>query len=74
VLPEGTGLEPNLKAQEGRQGTARAISRFNASKVPGIIDQDWLRRNLLSSQPLCFHLFRLPGAHPDANTTSDSSG
>ena len=66
MLPEGVGLEPNLMSLEARQAAEDAIARMKASKQRGIIEPDRLKRNLLSSQPLCFNLFGYLSVHTAA--------
>lgn len=66
MLPEGTGWQPNLMTQDACDAAKHAIARMKNENRPGIIAEDRLRRNLLSSQPLCFNLFGHLGAHPDA--------
>ena len=66
MLPEGAGWQPNLMTVEACDAAERAIARMRNANRPGIIAEDRLRRNLLSSQPLCFNLFGYLGAHPDA--------
>ena len=66
MLPDGVGLEPNLMTVEAREAAEDAMARMKSSKQPGIIEPDRLKRNLLSSQPLCFNLFGYLRAHPAA--------
>jgi hypothetical protein len=56
MLPEVTvGFSPNLMWDEAVNAYHEAKAGLNAAA--GIIYEDRLRRNLLSSQPLCFKLF-----------------
>lgn len=66
MLPAGTGLRPNLMTDEAVASAEAAIADLKASKRPGLIQQDRLERNLLSSQPLCFNLFGHLAATPEA--------
>jgi hypothetical protein len=66
MLADGAGWQPNLMTQEACDAAEHAIARMKNEKRPGIIAEDRLRRNLLSSQPLCFNLFGHLGAYPDA--------
>lgn len=66
MLPEGVGLSPNLMTPEAVTAGARAIKALRTSARPGLIDEDRLQRNLLSSQPLCFNLFGYLSTHPQA--------
>lgn len=66
MLPEGVGLEPNLMTPEAREAAMDAMARMKKSKQQGIIEPDRLKRNLLSSQPLCFNLFGYLRAFPEA--------
>jgi hypothetical protein len=66
MLPEGVGLEPNLMTVEARDAANTAMDRMKITKQRGIIEPNRLRRNLLSSQPLCFNLFGHLGAHAEA--------
>ena len=65
MLPETTvGFVPNLMWTASVNAYEDAKSELNASA--GILYEDRLRRNLLSSQPLCFNLFGFLG-RIDAN-------
>lgn len=64
MLPLAVGLGPNLMTEEARLAAERSIARLSRSGGPGMIQQERLRRNLLSSQPLCFNLFGYLGEHP----------
>jgi hypothetical protein len=66
MLPVGVGLEPNLMTPEARRSAQETLSGLRSSGRPGLIDEDRLQRNLLSSQPLCFNLFGYLGAHREA--------
>ena len=66
MLARGVGLNPNLMTAEAREAAAQSLLRLTVEQHPGMIDQDRLQRNLLSSQPLCFNLFGYLGAHGDA--------
>ena len=56
TLPEScTDFSTNLMWPEAVEALKQAQSRLGASG--GILAEDRLRRNLLSSQPLCFNLF-----------------
>ncbi|HET7690494.1 MAG TPA: hypothetical protein VFK41_08955 [Nocardioidaceae bacterium] len=56
ILPEGLdGFEPNLMWPEVVD--ALEESKRDLNSAAGILYEDRLRRNLLSSQPLCFNLF-----------------
>jgi hypothetical protein len=57
MLPLDVGLSPNLLTAEAVNAAERAREELRRSKAPGIIQPDRLRRNLLSSQPLCFNIF-----------------
>lgn len=64
MLPRTVGLGPNLMTAEARLAAERAIARLSRSGGPGIIQEERLRRNMLSSQPLCFNLFGYLSEHP----------
>ena len=64
MLPRTVGSGPNLMTAEARLAAERAIARLSRSGGPGIIQEERLRRNLLSSQPLCFNLFGYLSEHP----------
>jgi hypothetical protein len=49
--------------QEARDSARLAVARLKAGKRRGIIQEERLKRNLLSSQPLCFNLFGYLAAH-----------
>jgi hypothetical protein len=66
MLPVGVGLEPNLMTPEARTSAQETLSGLRSSGRPGLIDEDRLQRNLLSSQPLCFNLFGHLTAHREA--------
>jgi hypothetical protein len=66
MLPLDVSLAPNLMTAEAVAAAEHAIAQVGSSKRPGIIQVDRLRRNLLSSQPLCFNLFGYLGAHREA--------
>lgn len=57
MLPTGVGLSPNLLTPEAERAAERALEQRQGSGSPGLVQVDRLRRNLLSSQPLCFNLF-----------------
>lgn len=66
MLPKSVDLQPNLMTEESVNAATEAIAALKAEKRPGIIQVERLRRNLLSSQPLCFNLFGYLSAHTDA--------
>lgn len=66
MLPDGVELEVNLWTDEARAAYERARDRLAQVPGPGLIEEDRLRRNLLSSQPLCFNLFGYLAGHPEA--------
>jgi hypothetical protein len=66
MLPLDVDLEPNLMTPEAVSSAHRAIDSLKAEKRPGLIQIDRLKRNLLSSQPMCFNLFGHLSATPDA--------
>lgn len=66
MLPEGVGWQPNLMTPEACESAEHAIARLKRENRPGIINEDRLRRNLLSSQPLCFNLFGHLRTSPEA--------
>lgn len=56
MLPDTTqSFGPNLMSQESVAAYKDALLGLNSAA--GIINEDRLRRNLLSSQPLCFNVF-----------------
>ena len=64
TLPESCAdFGTNLMWPEAVEALRQAKSRLGASG--GILAEDRLRRNLLSSQPLCFNLFGYLGQLPD---------
>lgn len=64
MLPDGVGLEPNLMSAEAVKAALVAQHTLKAEGRPGLIQEERLRRNLLSSQPLCFNLFGHLGTYP----------
>jgi len=66
MLPESiVNFMPNLMWREGVAAYQAALAELNTAA--GIIYEDRLRRNLLSSQPLCFNTFGyLSQTEPDA--------
>lgn len=66
MLPLGVGMSPNLMSAEAVTAAERAREELRRSKAPGIIHPDRLKRNLLSSQPLCFSIFGHLSETPDA--------
>lgn len=60
MLPQDVGWDANYLSE-----TAAAVARgLLDTHVGGIVDDDRLRRNLLSSQPLCVNLFGHLAEHP----------
>lgn len=57
MLPKGVDFEPNLLSKEAVASAHRTLDRLRSLGGPGLVNEDRLRRNLLSSQPLCFNLF-----------------
>lgn len=57
MLPLDVGLGPNLMTKKAQSSAAHAIAVLKRGGRPGLINEDRLRRNALSSQPLCFNLF-----------------
>lgn len=68
MLPADVGLDPNLMTAEAVASAESAIDELRQRRAPGIIFEDRLERNLLSSQPLCFNIFGHLRATPDALT------
>ncbi|KAA1419194.1 hypothetical protein F0U44_12135 [Nocardioides humilatus] len=66
MLPADVGLSPNLMWKEAVDAAEAAIAAIQNEKRPGLIQEERLRRNLLSSQPLCFNLFGFLSAHPES--------
>ena len=66
MLPDGVGWPPNLMTPEACGAAERALARMKSSAQQGIIAEDRRRRNLLSSQPLCFNLFGYLDSHREA--------
>ncbi len=66
MLSDDVDLSVNLWSAEARSAYERARKRLSSSGGAGLIQEDRLRRNLLSSQPLCFNLFGYLSSHPDA--------
>lgn len=64
MFPEDAGLELNLWTSEARRSLEHALRELRGR--PGIIDDKKVRRNLLSSQPLCFNLFGYLREHKEA--------
>lgn len=64
MLPETAPLSANLWTEESRRAFADASTSLKGR--PGLIQEERVRRNLLSSQPLCFNLFGYLRAHPEA--------
>lgn len=63
--PDGKGeWSPNLMTEEANEAATKAIHDLKTERRPGLIQTDRLRRNLLSSQPLCFNLFGYLAAYP----------
>lgn len=66
MLTDRVDLSVNLWTEEARAAYKRADERLRREPGAGLIQESRLRRNLLSSQPLCFNLFGYIAAHPDA--------
>lgn len=66
MLPSGVDLSRNLMTEAAVAAAERAIHDLAAERRPGLIQLDRLRRNLLSSQPLCFNLFGHLSSDPSA--------
>jgi hypothetical protein len=66
MLPVDVGFEPNLMTPEAVAAATTAITSLESEKRPGLIQLDRLKRNLLSSQPMCFNLLGHLSATPDA--------
>jgi hypothetical protein len=66
MLPDRGTLEPNLMSPDSREAAENALARLSETGGPGLIAQDRLARNLLSSQPLCFNLFGHLRSDPNA--------
>jgi hypothetical protein len=60
MLPAEVGWDANFLSDEASEA-ARHLVEYHAG---GIVDTDRLRRNLLSSQPLCVNLFEHLQHHP----------
>lgn len=57
MLPLDVDLRPNLMTDEAVLAATDALESLRNEKRPGLIQEERLRRNLLSSQPMCFNLF-----------------
>lgn len=57
MLPLDVDFAPNLMTEEAVFSATDALESLRSEKRPGLIQQERLRRNLLSSQPMCFNLF-----------------
>lgn len=57
MLPLDVGYRPNLMTPEAERSAIKAKQLLRDERRPGLIQEDRLWRNLLSSQPLCFNLF-----------------
>jgi len=57
MLPLDVGHRPNLMTPEAESSAIQAKRLLHDERRPGLIQDDRLKRNLLSSQPLCFNLF-----------------
>lgn len=66
MLPLDVDLAPNLMTDEAVLAATTAIESLRSEKRPGLIQQERLRRNLLSSQPMCFNLFGHLSSDPKA--------
>jgi hypothetical protein len=66
MLTDDVLLRLNLFTGEARDALTTTLERRKVSREPGIIQESRLRRNLLSSQPLCFNLFGYLVTHPGA--------
>ena len=66
MLPTDVDLSRNLMTKEAVDAAERAIHDLATERRPGLIQFDRLRRNLLSSQPLCFNLFGHLSSDPPA--------
>lgn len=64
MLPTEVDLSANLMTEAAVAAAERAIHDLTCMRRPGLIQLDRLRRNLLSSQPLCFNLFGHLSADP----------
>lgn len=60
-LPLDAPGDANLLSEQARRAAEARLQQEHGS---GLIDEDRLRRNLLSSQPLCFNLFGHLAASP----------
>ena len=63
MLPDDVDLSSNLMWPEAVAAAENALLALTTEGRPGLIQEERLRRNLLSSQPLCFNLFGYLGAH-----------
>jgi hypothetical protein len=63
MLPDHVDLSTNLMWPEAVAAAENALLALTTEGRPGLIQEERLRRNLLSSQPLCFNLFGYLGAH-----------
>lgn len=66
MLPGDVDLSTNLMWPEAVDAAEHALQALRTEGRPGLIQEERLRRNLLSSQPLCFNLFGYLGAHRHA--------
>lgn len=66
MLPGDVDLSTNLMSPEAVDAAEHALQALRTEGRPGLIQEERLRRNLLSSQPLCFNLFGYLGAHRHA--------
>lgn len=64
LLPADAPPAANYLTQEAREYAAERVGQIQAEG--GTVNVDRLRRNLLSSQPLCFNVFGHLQAHPTA--------
>ncbi len=63
MLPSDVDLSINLMWPEAVDAAQNALVALKTEGRPGLIQEERLRRNLLSSQPMCFNLFGYLGAH-----------
>lgn len=66
MLPADADLSDNLTTAAAVAAAERSIHDLAIERRPGLIQADRLRRNLLSSQPLCFNLFGHLSSDPSA--------
>lgn len=63
MLPVDVSIDVNLMTPAARDAYAGALA--DLAGRPGLIQEDRLRRNTLSSQPLCFNLFGHLASEPN---------